>query len=389
MKKTLLLFAGILSTLSLIKAQDIPKTIDPQPFHDNAGHWYGIKDDHNMINALPAQPRYLPNQIKEIADNMLLFQKENGGWPKNYDMFATLSPAQREQVVAHKKDQNTTFDNGSTYTQIRALAIAYGNVKDNRYKEGAIKGLEFIIKAQYKNGGWPQFYPLENKYSKEITYNDGAMMGIVKLLNEIVVAKDPLFSFIQGKLRTELEKSYNKSIDCILNTQILDNGVLTAWCQQHDEKTLQPAWARAYEPPSICNSESVGIVEFLMSIDHPDKRVVNAVQSAISWFDKSKILNTRVEKVKAKPEQTPFWVSKADRVVVIDSEAPPIWTRFYELKTDRPLFCNRDSKLVYSLAEVARERRDGYGWYTYAPQKVLDNYPEWQKKWAPNNNVLH
>ena len=31
---------------------------------------------------------------------------------------------------------------------------------------------------------------------------------------------------------------------------------------------------------------------------------------------------------------------------------------------------------------------DGYGWYTYSPQQVLDKYPEWQKKWAVSNDVL-
>jgi hypothetical protein len=52
------------------------------------------------------------------------------------------------------------------------------------------------------------------------------------------------------------------------------------------------------------------------------------------------------------------------------------------------MFCNRDSSIVYSLADVARERRAGYGWYTYGPQKVLDQYPAWQKKYAPARNVL-
>jgi pectinesterase len=77
---------------------------------------------------------------------------------------------------------------------------------------------------------------------------------------------------------------------------------------------------------------------------------------------------------------TSFRISTSDRIAVSDSTAPPIWTRYYELKTHRPVFCNRDSKVVYSLAEVDRERRDGYGWYTYSPQQVLDNYPAWQQK---------
>lgn len=388
MKKLTFLVCHLIIAFSFINAQQIPKRIDPAPFNDNTGHWYAIADSKNMINAGPGKPRYKPADIKEIADNILLFQKNNGGWPKNYDMFAILTDEQKNEVAKYKDVLNTTFDNGTCYTQIRALAIAYANVKDRRYKEAAIKGLQYILSAQYKNGGWPQYYPLENNYSREITFNDGAMMGIIYLLEDILVTKNPLYDFIDSNLRGQLQRSYEKGIDCILKTQIRDNGVLTAWCQQHDEKTLEPAWARKFEPPSICDGESAGIVQFLMGIDHPNQRIINAVQSAVRWFDDSKILNTRVEKITAQTMQTPFRTSKTDRIVVIDSTAPPIWTRYYELKTHRPLFCNRDSKVVYSLAEVARERRDGYAWYTYAPQKVLDLYPKWQKKWAPDSNVL-
>jgi PelA/Pel-15E family pectate lyase len=122
-------------------------------------------------------------------------------------------------------------------------------------------------------------------------------------------------------------------------------------------------------------------VLFLMDIENPSREVKEAVQYAVAWFKESKILNTRVKTIPAERMVTPFKVTTTDRVVVTDSTAPPIWTRYYELKTHRPIFCNRDSKIVYSLAEVDRERRDGYGWYTYAPQKVLDKYPAWQRKW--------
>ena len=63
-----------------------------------------------------------------------------------------------------------------------------------------------------------------------------------------------------------------------IKSQINDAGQPTAWCQQHDEVSLQPAWARKFEPPSICNGESAGLVTFLMSIDHPDKEIITAVR---------------------------------------------------------------------------------------------------------------
>ncbi|GAB3904851.1 pectate lyase [Mucilaginibacter boryungensis] len=384
----------VLNTVFISKAlsQNQAKTyaytrVDPAPFADNAGHWYAIFDKKNIINARPGRPKYDATEITNIADNILLFQKSNGGWPKNYDIFAKLTNDQKDSVSAARNELNTTYDNGSTYTQIAVLANVYTVTKNEKYKTGALKGFDFILKSQYKNGGWPQYYPLENNYSRCITLNDGVFEGIMRLLKDVQDDK-PEYAFIDAKYRAKLAAAYNNGLQCLLKMQINDNGKPTAWCQQHDEVTLQPAWARKFEPPSISNGESSGIVLFLMSIDHPQKGVIDAVQNAVNWFQESKIYNTRVKSIPAPRMVTPFRVSTGDRVVVTDTTAPPIWTRYYELKTHRPLFCNRDSKVVYSLAEVDRERRDGYGWYTYAPQKVLDQYPTWQKKWAADNNVL-
>jgi len=360
--------------------QDFTK-IDPKDFGDNAGHWYGIFNKENIINALPGRPKYQPTQINEIADNILLFQKSNGGWPKNYDVFAILSPAQKDSVLAAKRVLNTTYDNGTTYTHIAALCIAYKATAADKYKLAAAKGLEYILKSQYKNGGWPQYYPLESNYSSHITFNDGVFNGIMQLLKDIKDAK-PQYVFIEPTLLKKLNTAYEKGLDCIVKTQIKEDGKLTAWCQQHDEVTLLPAWARKFEPAAICNKESADLVLFLMSIDHPSKEIINAIENAVAWFEDSKIYHTRVNTVAAAIMPTKFRISEADRVVVEDTTAPPIWTRFYELKTHRPLFCNRDSKVVYSLAEVERERRDGYAWYSYAPQQVLNKYPNWQKKWV-------
>lgn len=375
--------------IQAVYAQD-QKTaqIDPAPFSDNGNHWYGIADKKNMINARPGHPKYKPTDIVNIADNILLFQKNNGGWPKNYDIFAILTPDQIDSVRAGKSATNTTYDNGSTYTQIAALATAYNATKAEKYKTAALKGLAFILTSQYQNGGWPQYYPIEkNNYSSHITYNDGVFEGIMQLLKDIQDGQ-PQYAFVDNKNREKIKAAYNKGLDCIIKTQINDNGKPTAWCQQHDEVTLQPAWARKFEPASICNGESAGLVLFLMSIDQPRPEIVAAIQNAVVWFNDSKILNTRIKTIAAPRMVTPFRISNSDRIAVTDTTAPPIWTRYYELKTHRPLFCNRDSKVVYSLAEVDRERRDGYGWYTYGPQKVLDKYPAWQQKWAEGNNML-
>lgn len=391
MRYFLFLFVICLYSIPLA-AQDNASTstqpvISLSGFADAAHHWYDITEGSNMINPRPGRPRYKPTDITAIADNMLLYQKNNGGWPKNYDVQAILTAEQKDSVLKAKDRLNTTFDNGTTYTHVVYLSKAYSYTKTETYKAAAIKGLDYILSAQYANGGWPQYYPLEKNYSRYITYNDGAMCGIMWLLKDIA-ENNPDYSFIDNNRRLQLKAAYEKGLDCIIKTQINDAGVPTAWCQQYDEVNLQPVWARAFEPPSICNGESADIVMLLMSIQKPTAAVIDAVQHAAAWFKVSMIKGIRVETFKTTDLQTPYTLSKTDRRVVNDSLAPPIWARFYELKTHRPLFCNRDSKVVYSLAEVERERRDGYGWYTYSPQKILDKYTAWQKKYAADRNVL-
>jgi PelA/Pel-15E family pectate lyase len=356
-------------------------------FYDSAHHWYDIHDEDRVIEPLPHQKRYDEDEITSIADNILLFQKNNGGWAKNYDMQAILTEEQKQAVLKSKDETNTTFDNGATHSQVIYLAKVYSATREEKYKEGCIKGIEFILKAQYPNGGFPQFYPDTNGYRKYITFNDGAMIGVMNVLYR-AANSSPEFRFIDDSLKSKISRAYIKGLDCILKCQIEENGELTAWCQQHDNSNFAPRGARSYELASISNMESAGIVKFLMRIKNPDAKIVNSVQNAVKWFIKSKIFGLRVEIIDAPKTEFQYHSADNDMIAVEDSDAPPIWARFYELKTHRPLFSNRDGKPIYSLTEVERERRTGYAWYVYDPQEVLDNYPEWQSKYAPGENVL-
>lgn len=391
-KRTTHLLALVLTIFSFVftaaqSNKESKTSISTKPFSDGVNHWYHIKDKTNIVNPIPNQPQHPESEYTKIADNILYFQRDNGGWPKNYDMRAILTSGQIKDVVKTKSILHTTFDNATTYTHTYYLAHVYTLTKTEKYKLGCLNGIDFILKAQYSNGGWPQYFPLEKGYSRYITFNDGGYMGIMELLEKII-SGDPNFAFLDSKTKSKVSEAYQKGIDCILKMQIVDQGKLTAWCQQHDDVTLLPAWARAFEPPSICNGESAGVVLFLMNIDNPNEKIIQSVQAAVKWFSDSKIYNTRVETFDAPQFESKYMTVTKDNRVVTDPTAPPIWTRYYELGTGKPLFCDRDSKYLYSMAEVSRERRVGYAWYTYNPEKVLKKYPEWQKKWAPTTDVL-
>ena len=133
------------------------------------------------------------SEAVRVAEIMLLYQRSNGGWPKNYDKDHALTDEVRAQLQAQQHRDDTTFDNGATHSEVRHLARVYRETTDERYQRAATKGIEFILKAQYANGGWPQFYPKSRGYSRYITFNDGAMIGVMSTLRDIV-RREPEFA---------------------------------------------------------------------------------------------------------------------------------------------------------------------------------------------------
>ena len=366
----------------------IGQSIEVSGFFDSSHHWYDIEDQDKVIKPLEKQRRYSPAAIDSIAGNILLYQRANGGWPKNYDMLAALTDEQVKAVLTVKGDtMATTFDNGTTHSQVEYLARAFSVKHDVRYRDALLRGIDFILSAQYANGGWPQFYPDTSGYRKYITFNDDAMLGIMRVLYRIR-QNAPEYSFVDEVRRGRVRRAFEKGLTCILKCQIVEGGVMKAWGQQHDNRNLRPQSARNFEPACVCSIESASLVLFLMDIENPDSGLVKAINGVVHWFEKSEIFGTRLEVVKAPTTHFLYQTSSIDRVVVNDPGAPPIWTRFYELQTNRPMFCNRNKNVVYSLAEVERERRVGYRWYGYDPAQVLKRYVDWQKRWSPNLDVL-
>ena len=317
------------------------------------------------------------------AENILLHQRNNGGWPKNYDQNHKLTEVEKQKLRSDKKKNDTTFDNGATHTEVRYLAKAFKSTGDKRFEKASLEGIEFMLDAQYNNGGWPQCHPHPKGYSARITFNDGAMIGVISTLRDIS-RNSKAFPFVNDDLRKRCSKAVSKGVACILKCQIMVKGKRTAWCAQHDEKTLVAQMARSYELSSTSGAESVGVIRFLMEIDEPSPEIIDAVQGGVSWFNEVKLIGIRQIKKEAKGSSNGW-----DKVVVRDASAPPMWARFYEIGTNRPIFCSRDGVPRKTLAEISFERRNGYSWLGYYAQDLLaKDYSLWQRKWVPEDNIL-
>jgi pectinesterase len=313
-----------------------------------------------------------------VADNMLLFQRNYGGWPKHYkeekvDYKRVYTDVEKATIQDESNRNDATIDNDATCKEIRYLIKIYHQIKNKKYLTAAENGIKYLLKMQYRNGGFPQFYPDLSSYRHYITYNDWAMVNALNVLYDVSKRTNG-FQVVDSTLVKPSKIAVEKGIECILKTQVKVKGKLTVWCQQHDEKTLKPAPARKFELISLSGSESVGIVKFLMKQDNQTQAIKNAIEAAIGWFNKSKIIGYKYEDI---PDST---LPKGRDRVIIPEAGNVLWARFYDLETNKPFFCGRDGIKRKNVSEIEQERRIGYGWYgSWAKDLLEKDYPSWKE----------
>lgn len=316
---------------------------------------------------------------KVRSESILIWQRNNGGWGKavadlnDYNLVQT--DAQKASALSSKNNTDTTIDNGHVTTELRWLLADYKTTKNPNYLAAAEKAIDFLFAAQYANGGWPQYYPDKSGYRHQITYNDDAIVKVMNVMWDISKKQKDLEQ-VDAKYIPLSVASFNKGIEIILKTQITSpSGKKTAWCAQHNEVTLLPALARAYELPSISGSESVGVTRILMMVENPSAAVKQAVKDAVEWFNTAKIVGYTTQKVTLAGSPDGF------DVVVVPAAGNIMWARFYDLSTGLPFFCGRDGVKKNTLAEIEIERRSGYAWYGTWPSGLIGTeYTNWKAK---------
>ena len=321
---------------------------------------------------LRQQPQwYKSAEARAVADSVIQYQSPQGGWPKSTNL--AKPPRRPDDIPPLGRGRANSLDNDATTLPMAFLARMAHATGESKYRNSFLRGVDYLLAAQYPNGGWPQFWPLRKGYYSRITYNDGAMIRALTILRDVAGGQSP-YDFVDAPRRKKVAYAVARGIDCILKTQIKQDGKLTAWCAQHDEKTLEPAWARSYEPPSLSGAESVGIIRFLMSIEEPTPEIVVAIEGAVAWFRSVAMKGVRLESIRRDDGRRERWL-------VADPDAPPLWARFYELGTNRPLYLDRDSVFRYDFTEISYERRSGYSYHgTWAASLLATEYPTWRQK---------
>ena len=343
-------------------------------------HGHGRPASRVQVPPVAAQPAATQDTT---AEKMLAFQRSNGGWPKavnevKVDYRHLMNAADLAAARRQASQEDATIDNNATTREITYLVSTFKTTQNPAYRQAAENGIRYLLKMQQPSGGFPQYYPDARFYRAQITYNDNAMVKALGVLQAVAGKKND-YALVDPSLVAPAQKAVDRGVQCILKTQYVQHGRLTAWGAQHDRTTLLPCKARAFELASLSGDESVGITEFLLSLDQPSPEVRKSIAAAVAWFEASKIENTAVKDI-TDPSQP-----KGHDRVMVPEVGSTVWARFYDLDTNRPIYVGRDGVKHDRLADIEVERRTGYVYAGTWPAKLLTReYPKWQQKWGIN-----
>lgn len=328
--------------------------------------------------------RFYLEAARETAHALVKGQLCSGGW----DYFIEFDPRKRHDfhyrvdgncgpetgdAAANRGRNTTSLDDNITQGALRLLMRVDRELDFEDAKiHGAVRyALDQLLKAQYPNGAWPQRYdhapdpgefPVRKAsypdnwprkwpgpgydYRSHYTFNDNSIADMIDTFLEAARI------YGDDRYRAAAEKGG----DFILLAQMPDPQ--PGWAQQYD-RNMHPAWARRFEPPSITGGEAQGVMKILLVLyrETANRKYLEPLSRALPYYRRS-----------ALPEvQTPS---------EIRSRACPPGTircmaRFYELKTNRPLYITKGNRV--NVAGHSGAILDGYE-LSYTDESVITHY---------------
>lgn len=284
--------------------------------------------------------RWYLDAAAETARCLGYGQLKSGGWTNSIDFDPRGADTAAYRNGRGKGKANSTLDDDITQSALTLLmrvdqALEF---KDAEIHEAARFGLDSLLAAQFANGGFPQVWtgPSEDRpvvkarfpeydwrtegrvkaYWTQYTLNDGLAGTVAKTL---MTAED-----VYGDAKAAA--ALRRLGEFLVRAQLPEPQ--PGWAQQYDVE-MRPIWARKFEPPAVSGLESQDAIETLLTVARHtgDKRFLNPIPAALAWLRRSALPDGRL-------------------------------ARFYELKTNRPLYMTAKYELTYDDSEVPSH----YGW---------------------------
>lgn len=276
--------------------------------------------------------RYYLSAARETAMALVNGQLHSGGWAHRIE----FAPEDRRRFAyrvdgkASRKARNvSTLDDDKTQSSLRFL-MRYDRAsgfKDETVHAATLRGLQSVLDAQFPSGGWAHVYrggsDREARPVRRAGYRDDGKYQRVKEYWDFYTLNDNLMSDLTATLllATEVygDDRYRQAAlrggDFLILAQMPDPQ--PAWAQQYDFD-MHPVWARKFEPPAVTGGESQQVMHTLLDLYEVtgDRKYLEPVPRAVAYFRGSLLDDGRL-------------------------------ARFYELRTNRPLYFTRAYELTY------------------------------------------
>lgn len=262
---------------------------------------------------------------KDAADALIRGQNKYGGWEHTIN-FANLS------------DQKVSFDDNQSQSAISFLMAFDQEIDDPELSAATKRALEMMITTQLDNGGWPHQYPEQGNYHDYATFNDGGINDCIRVMIE---------AYQYYGENEAVEKSLRRAARFMMISQLPPPQ--PGWAQQYNEY-LQPAWARTFEPPSVCPSVTIKNINTLIDLylAFETRTLLEPIPDSFRWLHDIRLENGN-------------------------------WARFVELGTNKPLYYDRPRIRVDSPEDLHPERRTGYAYETNIESAIRTGETRYQK----------
>jgi PelA/Pel-15E family pectate lyase len=285
--------------------------------------------------------RFYLEAAHEAAKALVAGQLQSGGWTQ----VIHFAKPERGKLGKYRKGAGgswnfSSLDDDQTQAALKLLMRVDQALRfeDAELHEAAKFGLAALLKAQFANGGFPQGWqgPIDRKVATKASYPDYDWRNEGKVreywnyctLNDNLAGTvaDVLIEAHQIYKDDAFKIALQKVGDFLVSAQMPDPQ--PGWCQQYSDAMI-PIWARKFEPPAITGWESQDAMRTLIRIaSHTGKKeYLEPIPRALAYFRKSLLPDGQV-------------------------------ARFYELKTNRPLYMDAQYRLTYDASAAPGH----YGW---------------------------
>ncbi|NJD11773.1 MAG: pectate lyase, partial [Gemmatimonadetes bacterium] len=144
------------------------------------------------------------------ADAIVAFQTPSGGWSKRLSIARARRPGEQWTSTGNQGWLGT-IDNGGTTEQLRFLAGIIARRPEPRWQRAFAAGIDYLLAAQFPNGCWPQVFPLVGSYHDAATFNDDAIVHVIRVLRQAGRGEP---AFLAPALRARAATSAARGIDC-------------------------------------------------------------------------------------------------------------------------------------------------------------------------------